>query len=167
MADHRDGCDCKVCKAREAAQAQRKAAAELAQTRRDIAWMQVHQAGGPDAAGIMGRHRSEAPHVAQRSSSGDPWGGSPDHDERVIRGLLRGVPDAELAKIRAEVAAEYAGKSLERQARQQSAVLWRTRSGELILDGMAPVLGASFGENGAPVQQSAVHADVPELGSGT
>jgi hypothetical protein len=92
-----------------------------------------------------------SPGPAQRRSSA--WAGSPDHDERVTYALVHGASDAELAKIRAEVAAEYAGKAAEKAARDRDYY------------GLRPAaIGVSQGLDGAPLQRSAVRHDVPELG---
>ncbi len=184
MADHKPGCDCKVCRAWQAAEEHRKAAAEAEQTSRDSAWFAVMGAGGADAvvalarrhgdpgravrlltaagldaAGITERYRGDAPQQSSSSGGAGPWAGSPDHDERVTAALQRGAGDGELAQLRERVAAEYRQAAAQRAARQQSAVMWRTPSGETVRDGSSAPMGVSLGENGAPVQRSVVHAD--------
>jgi hypothetical protein len=97
-----------------------------------------------------------APRPAQQSSS--PWAGSPDHDERVTRALLHGAPDAELAQIRQQVAAEYEGRRLERQARDDE---YYNRTGaqavnrdRLPMPTPPPMAFAARDERGVPVQAS-------------
>jgi hypothetical protein len=124
--------------------------------------------GADDADAILADAGVTAPPAVPRGPAqvkSSPWAGSPDHDPRVVQALVHGASDAELAKIRAGVAAEYAGRALERQAQRQSAVMWRTRDGTPVTDGGPAVLGASYGPSGAPVQRSAVHGDVPGPGS--
>jgi hypothetical protein len=65
MADHKPGCDCKVCQARQAARDQRKAAAELEATRKDAAWMTVMGMGGRDAVIALARQHGD-PSRAER-----------------------------------------------------------------------------------------------------
>ena len=190
MADHKPGCDCKVCRAWQAAEEHRKAAAGAEQTRRDSAWLTVMASGGPDAvialarrhgdparavrlltaagldaAGITERWRADAPQQHSSSGGAGPWAGSPDHDERVTRALVQGASDGELSKIREQVTAEYRQAAVQRAARRQSSAMWATRDGSVLRDGSGVVMGASLGPDGAPAQRSVVHAEVPELGS--
>ena len=184
MADHKPDCGCKPCKDRQAAEAHRKAAAELEQARRDAAWMQVMGQGGPDAvlalarqhgdperarrlleaggfpvAEIMDRHRAEAPHglplhVARQL-------GQPEAVEALrVHGTW-----AQRARARELAEEERAARAAEKPAGYDPRVMWRTRGGGLVTDGQAPVMGASIGANGAPVQRSQIHNDVAELGT--
>jgi hypothetical protein len=72
----------------------------------------------------------------------------------VARALTHGASDAELARIRAEVAEEYAGHAMARQ-RRSDAYYGRDNPA---------ALGVSTGPGGVPVQQSVTHHDVQELG---
>ncbi len=187
---HKPDCACPLCRGAARVAERERAEAEQAQTRRDAAWFAVMGAGGPDAVialarqhgdlprarrllaaagldadGIIGRWRAEAPQVRQFSSGGDPWGASPDHDERVTTALLRGAGDGELARIRAEVAAEYWQAAAEKTVRRESSVMWRTRDGETVMDGTAAPMGVSLSPAGAPVQTSRVDESVPPLGA--
>jgi hypothetical protein len=187
LSDHKPGCACKVCLSHQAAEAHRKAAAELEATRRDVAWFEVMGQGGPDAvlalarqhgdtgrraerllrAGgfdvstIMDRWRAEAPNVAQSSTNPNLFADDPEHSGEAMEALRTGGT----AAYRAKVAELTAARAAEKQARQQSGVLWRTRDGGVVTDGQAPVIGASYGSGGAPAQRSQVHGNVPELGS--
>lgn len=183
---HKENCACPACAGHRTAEERHRAEAEQVQTRSDVAWLTVMRAGGPDAvialarqhgdpqravrllqaggfdvAGITSRWRAEAPHATQRSSKGNPWAGVPEHSDEAMAALASGGGAAYRAKVAELTAARDAGK----QARQQPAVMWRTRSGELVVDGDAPVMGVSFGPDGAPVQGSRVSTGVPELGS--
>ena len=84
------------------------------------------------------------------------WASSPDHDPRVTHALTHGATDAELAKIRAEVAAEYAQRAAEK-AQRTDAYYGRDR--------MPAAMGAAVDERGVPAQRSVVHTDVAPLGS--
>jgi hypothetical protein len=185
---HREDCGCPACRGHEVTEARRRAEAEQAQTSRDSAWFAVMNAGGPaaviavarrhgdpgravrlltaaglDTAGITDRYREDAPQQSSSSGGAGPWAGSPDHDPRVTRALLRGASDAELSKIREQVTAEYRQTAAQRAARRQSAVMWRTPSGEAVRDGSGAPPGVSLSPDGAPVQRSVTYAD--EAGS--
>jgi hypothetical protein len=143
------------------------AAAEARRTGASVPDLLRARLGAGDADAILADAGVTAPPEVPRGPAqarSSPWAGSPDHDERVVQALVHGASDGELARIRAEVAAEYAGKSLERQARQQSTVMWRTGRGELVMDGAPAVIGASYA-GGVPAQRSQIRTDVPELGS--
>jgi hypothetical protein len=185
VADHKPGCDCKVCQQRQEAEARRQREAEQEATVRAVARALVRMAAagplaGPDALrNLVGRDDAlrvlrmaganpalaaqgwqEAAPVQRQASAqfNSGWSGDPDHDERVTRALLHGVSDAELAKVRAEVRAEYAGRALERR-RREDAYYGR--------DVMPAAAGVSVSERGIPRQQSVTHNDVPPLGSET
>jgi hypothetical protein len=126
---------------------------------------------GADAEQILADAGVTAPPAvpqgpAQQKSS--PWT-DPEHD-KAATDLLLGHVDAEGNLVpgserayQAKVAELRAQREQDReQARQQPAPMWRTRSGELLTDGMPAVIGASFGPSGAPVQQSMVHHDGSE-----
>jgi hypothetical protein len=190
---HKPDCGCPACQGHQAAEARRLAEAEQAATVRAMARAVVQllargAQSGPDAlrsligeadairvlrlaglnAGVVAANWQASVPVtasAHQSRTAAMWAASPDHDPRVTQVLTRpGSTMAEVAAVRAQVAGEYAGRQLERQAREQSSVLWRTRSG-VVADGQAPVTGASYGPSGAPAQRSQVHGDVAELGS--
>ena len=190
MADHKPGCGCKVCLAWQAAEEHRKAAAEAEQTRRDSAWLTVMASGGPDAvlslarrhgdpgravrlltaagldaAGIAERYREDSPRQVSSSGGAGPWAGSPDHDPRITRALLRGASDSELSQLRAEVTAEYRQDAAQRAARRQSSAMWACRDGSVLRDGSGAPPGVSLGSAGQPVQTSRVNESVPPLGS--
>ena len=73
---------------------------------------------GMNAGEVAGRWQ-DADVPRQASTSLGDWG--PDHDPRVTALLTRpGVTDAELARVRAEVAQEYAVRALEAGARRRA-----------------------------------------------
>ena len=79
----------------------------------------VLDSAGPGARQLAVTWQADAPRVtAGTHQSGTPglWASSPDHDPRVIQALQRGS-DADVARAMAEVTAEYEGRRLERQAR--------------------------------------------------
>ena len=151
------------------------AAAEARRTGQAVPDLLRARLGAEDAEHILADAGVAAPPAAPRapvqsagqSATAGLWASSPDHDPRVVQALVRGAGDGELSTIRAEVAAEYASRAAERQARQQSNVLWRTGRGELLTDGSPAVLGASYGPSGAPVQTSRADSSVQALGTGT
>jgi hypothetical protein len=116
--------------------------------------LQVMDSAGSGARQLAARWREDVPAAgpAQRRSSS--WAGSPDHDPRVTRALLTGASDADLARIRAEVQAEYAGLARQKAARADA---YYGRDNPA-------ALGVSTGPGGVPVQQSVTHYDVQELG---
>jgi hypothetical protein len=124
----------------------------------------VLRAAGIDPAPVVARWHDSAPvrQSTHQSRTAGMWAASPDHGPRVVQAIVRGAPDTELNAIRAGVMAEHQERAA---GRRQPALMWRTRSGELVTDGAPAVLGASMGPAGAPVQRSIVHTDVPEPGS--
>ena len=169
----------------EAAEQRRRAEAELEQTRRDIAWMQVMGAGGPHAVLALARqHGDEGRAVrllaaggfdvneitgrwrasqAPTQTSGNPslFANDPEHDPAAMAALQSGGIAAWNAKVRELTEAREAARS---QRAARGAVMWRTPSGELVVDGASVPAGISPGPDGAPQQRSLVHHDVPPLG---
>lgn len=86
------------------------------------------------------------------TSVGRSWDQDPDHDQRVIDAIVGNASMQELSAIRRQVAAEYARAAAERQP---SAVLWRTRNGQQLVDGS--------GGPEPPVQHTTVHQAVSGL----
>jgi hypothetical protein len=161
MPEHKPDCGCASCSSsrqRQAREAEEARQAEQAEQEpgRPHPW--------PSSAQIAAMLQEPARGGPAQSTS-SPWSGSPDHDERVTRALVRDASDSELSTIRQQVAAEYRDRAAGRQAQRQSGVMWRTRTGELVTDGSPAVIGASYGPSGAPVQRSQVNPNVPELGS--
>ena len=116
--------------------------------------MAICASAGLNPAAVQARWADTAP-AAPAQSRSDFWGQFPDHNEDFLRGT----------RSLADVTAEHEQRQVARAARRESPVLWRTRDGGAVTDGEPAVMGASFGPGGAPVQRSAVHADVPELRS--
>lgn len=166
---HQRNCPCGPCVSRRSGEANRVAAAELAATRRDVARLQVHDAGGPDAllakaramgdpglaarilsaagldvAEITSRWRSDAAPAQQKSGF---WSQFPDHDPRFLSGQMS------LDSVKAE----YDTRRLERQARDDR---YHGR------DQQPAAMGVSTDERGVPVQRSTIDYGVPPLGSG-
>lgn len=79
--------------------------------------------------------QEQAPAQRQAPAHGGPWGNSPDHDPRVVEAIRRGAPDAEVASLRASVAAEYRAAA---DRRQPSPELWATRDGQVVTDDSRP-----------------------------
>jgi hypothetical protein len=127
-----------------------------------VSALTVLRVAGHDAGAQAAAWRAQRP--ASQSRTAAMWASSPDHDPRVMEAVARGATDAEISAVRAQVAAEYADRAAERQARSQRSVMWRTRSGEAVADGSG-AMGVSLDDYGAPHQRSLVHRDVPELGS--
>jgi hypothetical protein len=179
---HKPDCGCPLCRGKVRTAERERAEAEQEATVRAVARALVRLAAagplaGPDAlrnlvghddalrvlrmAGVNPAQAAqgweEAAPVQRQASAqlNSGYAGDPDHDERVTRALLHGVSDAELAKIRAEVRAEYAGRALERRRRED---VYYGR------DVMPAPAGVSVSERGIPRQRSVVHADVPPLG---
>jgi len=120
--------------------------------------LRILRAAGMNAEPVAASWEAATP-VQQAQSTGRTaalWSSSPDHDPRMVAVLTRpGVTDAEIAAVRAQVAAEYRQAAAEKAARRQSSgVMWRTRDGEAVTDGTAPL-----------VQSSRVNQAVPPLGS--
>jgi len=152
---------------RRSGEANRAAAAGLEATRRDIAYFEVMNMGGPDAvlakarqwgdpgravrllqAGgfdvtdITSRWRADAAPAQQKSSF---WSQFPDHDPRFTSG------QASLADVKAE----YEERAAARAARD------REYYG---LDRAPAAMGVSADELGRPVQRSVINYGVPPLG---
>jgi hypothetical protein len=102
---------------------------------------------GYGARELAERWQADAP----RQQAADEFRRHPEAEEA----LRTGGPWAQRAKVRELAEAEQAARAPEKPADYDPRVMWRTRSG-VVADGRAPV---------APVQQSVVHADVPELGA--
>lgn len=96
--------------------------------------LRVLRMAGHNAESHAQAWRDAAPAQRQASNAG-PWAGEPSHDPRVTAAVMRGASAAEVAAIRAEVAAEYASAAA---ARQPSGEMWRTASGEVLADDTRP-----------------------------
>lgn len=89
---------------------------------------------------------------AQHSTSvGLSWDQDPEHSPEAMEALRTGGTAAFRAKV-AELTRARAAEQAAQQA--QGSVLWRTRTGQLVTDGSAPV---------PPPQQSTVRTTVPPL----
>ena len=177
---HKPDCACPACRNHAATVARRQAEAEQAAAYAAVARalvklcsacplsgpdvlrnlvgpadsLRILRMAGMDPALAAGGWEGSAPVRRQASTSLGDWG--PDHDPRVTELLRRpGVSDAELARVRAEVAQEYRIRAMEKAARD------RDYYG---LD-VPAAMGVSTGPGGVPLQRSLTHTDVPSLGS--
>jgi hypothetical protein len=118
--------------------------------------LRVLRLAGLNADSVAGNWAAQAPQQVTTQLNGG-WAGDPDHDERVIAVLRRpGASMAEISRVRAAVAAEYAERAAEK-AHREDEYYGRTT--------MPVAVGVSTDDYGRPVQRELIHHDVPELGS--
>ena len=120
----------------------------------------VVDSAGSGARQLAGTWQGDAPaQQAGTHQSGTPalWASSPDHDPRVLQALQRGS-DADVARVLAEVTAEYDARRLERQHRDDE-YYGRTGDRAVIrqerpMPAPPPMAFAPRDERGVPVQVS-------------
>ena len=122
--------------------------------------LRVLKLAGMDESQVRGRWQAAEP-VRQASVNGSRsnggYSGDPDHDPRVTSVLQRpGATMAEINAVRRQVAEEYAGRALEKAARERE-YYGRDRA--------PAAMGVTTGPGGVPVQVSVTRHDVPPLGT--